>query len=170
MADMRTFIHRIDARDVIEYVNDEWVEFGAENWDAESARAVVGTSLWEYVATPAVKNLLQTVVARLRQTRSRVKLPYRCDSPAARRYMEMEMEASAEGQVEFRSRTIREEEREPVYLLAQSEELATGVLLMCSWCKRVNVPPWMEVEEAVRQLELFSGPDVPGISHGLCDD
>ncbi len=170
MADERTFIHRIDGDDVIEFVNQEWIEFAAENWDADAARRVPGTPIWDYVANRSVRHLLQVVVERLRGSGRTVTLPYRCDSPECRRFMEMELEVVAFDKVEFRSRILREEPREPVPLLDPEAARSPEMLVMCSWCKRVDVPPWMEVEQAVEALNLFGPEEVPTITHGICDE
>ena len=45
-------------------------------------------------------------------------------------------------------------------------------LTICSWCKRVDVgdDKWAEVEDAVRDLELFNGTLLPTLTHGMCLD
>jgi hypothetical protein len=42
---------------------------------------------------------------------------------------------------------------------------------MCAWCKRVRVNhDWLEVEEAIAQLNLFAAPTLPQITHSLCSE
>ena len=41
--------------------------------------------------------------------------------------------------IEFRSRVIREEYREPVLLLDSGRESSDDYLLICGWCKKVNI-------------------------------
>lgn len=168
MADNRTFIHRIDADDLIEHVNEEWLEFAAENWDRREAERIVGMPLWEYVANSASRHVWITIVERLRGRRTTVTVPYRCDSPSVRRYMEMDLVPLAGDRVEFRSRIVREEEREPVPLLRPDVPTSDEPLLMCSWCKRVFVPPWREVEKAAKELDLFDEPEMPKLVHSIC--
>jgi hypothetical protein len=44
-------------------------------------------------------------------------------------------------------------------------------LTMCGWCDRFEVDgEWVEVEEAAKRLELFSRPELPTLSHGICPD
>jgi hypothetical protein len=165
-----TYIHRIDADNVIEFVNDVWLRFAAENWDAEKAERVVGTSLWDYVCDWGVRHLYEVLLGHVRETGQPVRVPYRCDSPDARRYMEMDVVPLPKDRVEFRCRTIREEPRDPVPVLDAEAPRGGEMLVMCSWCKRINVPPWMEAEDAIRELELFDAPTMPPISHGICEE
>jgi hypothetical protein len=46
----------------------------------------------------------------------------------------------------------------------RTEELLT----MCAWCKKVKAVGWVEVEEVVRQRQLFDRPRLPKITHGIC--
>ena len=39
---------------------------------------------------------------------------------------------------------------------------------MCAWCKKADVGGWVEVEEAVRRLQLFDQARLPRITHGVC--
>jgi hypothetical protein len=40
---------------------------------------------------------------------------------------------------------------------------------VCGWCKKVRIgEEWTEVEDAVRQLQLFEEPRLPQITHGIC--
>jgi hypothetical protein len=49
-------------------------------------------------------------------------------------------------------------------------EVPASALVMCSWCKRVEVDGWCEVGEAVaRRAELLEVP-APPIAHGICPD
>lgn len=49
-------------------------------------------------------------------------------------------------------------------------ERTDAMLIMCGWCKKVALPDdrWVEVEEAVKVLQLFDAPRLPRISHGIC--
>ena len=169
MPDTRTFIHRIDADDIIEYVNEAWVEWAGENWDAEEARRVVGMPMFEYLHSRSVRHVYRVLLNRLRGLAGRVALPYRCDSPDTRRWMEVEIEVLERDAVEFRSRILKEEPRDPVPVLLPETERSEELLMMCSWCKKIHVPPWMEVELAIKDLDLFGEPTMPRLVHTICD-
>ena len=84
--------------------------------------------------------------------------------------MELRIEAAPSGSVEFRSRLLRLEPRDPVPLLdASLPRAAQPPIRTCSWCKQMDVEgEWVEVEEGVRRLGLFDTADLPPISHGIC--
>jgi hypothetical protein len=44
-------------------------------------------------------------------------------------------------------------------------------VVICSWCKKVKVPDlgFVEIEEAVRTLDLFGEPLLPRLTHGSCE-
>ena len=71
------------------------------------------------------------------------------------------------GEVEFRCRVIKIEEREPADLTGIDEDTYLG---MCSWCKRVDTGAgqWCEIEEAVKALNLFDREKMPLIRHRMC--
>ena len=53
---------------------------------------------------------------------------------------------------------------------AAEVDVLTPPLVMCSWCKRVDVDGWCEVDEAVaRRASLLAVP-APPITHGICPD
>lgn len=85
--------------------------------------------------------------------------------------MELEISPGPEGQVLFESCIVREETREAVSLFDTSVGRSDEFLVVCSWCKRVNVSEdWLEVESAVTQLGLFQSTRLPQITHGICTD
>ena len=64
-----------------------------------------------------------------------------------------------------------EEEREAVSLLDCHQPRNQQFIRMCSWCQRVFANTrWLPVEAAVVALDLMSGPTVPAITHGICED
>jgi hypothetical protein len=161
-------VHRIDADDVIEFVNDEWLAFAEENWNAEDAARVVGTSFWDHIMGLDVRELYRTLLRRLRETGGVATLPYRCDSPDTIRRFELEMRWLSGGKIRFTSTIAEEAPREPVVLLDQWQLRSNELIVMCSWCKRVRTNGWVEPAEAVRELALFEEPPLPRISHGIC--
>ena len=78
---------------------------------------------------------------------------------------------TGDGSVEFRSRIIREEKREAVELLDFEAARTDERIVMCSWCKKVRLESgeWVEVELAVTTLKLFNAPQLPKITHGICE-
>ena len=74
-------------------------------------------------------------------------------------------------EIEFASELLHEEPRATVALLRPPQASSTSerVLSMCSWCKSVLAErAWVEIEQAIIKLGLFSGNGMPRISHGIC--
>lgn len=170
--DVRRFVYCIDCRDHITAVNDAWREFAIENGAAGLAHdTVVGRSLWSYVTDTETLHLYQQMLRRLRTNRQSIHVPFRCDAPALRRYMELEMTVADDDSVCFTAEIVRLEPRAPVALLDDLQTRRDGLLRMCSWCKKVELDDktWADVEEAVKRLRIFDQARLPYITHGMCD-
>lgn len=172
MSDTRFFVHHIDGEDRIVFANAAWYEFARENGaDSLAKESVEGRWLWSYISNRETRQLLQLLVNRVRCGCGKVTIPYRCDSPVRRRFMELQLSLLPMRGVEFRSRMLRVEARDYVALLDCGVTRSGESLRVCSWCKRVWVTGrgWLEVEEAVQVLNLFGAGPIPGIAHGICE-
>ena len=171
-ADRRCFIYRVDAQDRILSANDEWFAFARENGARELDHStVIGQSLLGFLCNTETQHLFDILLKKVRVTGDTVSLSYRCDSPDCRRCMELELVPKRDAEVEFRSRIVQQEFREPVRMLEEVER-SDELLKMCGWCKKIAMPDkrWVEVEEAVDALNLFAAVRVPKISHGICEE
>ena len=169
--DFRTFIHRVDRSGRIRFVNDAWLAFAAENSWHTSTAEVLKYPLMAYISDPETRHIYQMIIERVRNEGRQARFRYRCDSADCRRLMEMHIHHDQTlDQVEFRSRVLRLETRDPVALLAPNLAKRSGPLLtVCSWCKAVETNhAWVEVEQAVERLGLLAAQALPPISHGLC--
>jgi hypothetical protein len=113
------------------------------------------------------------LLRRIRGELRSVDLPFRCDGPAVRREMDIRISSRSSGRFVLFSARLRGEERRDEFqpLLAAETPRGEETLTMCGWCDRFLVGgEWVEVEEAVTQLELFTLPKMPTISHGVCPD
>ena len=164
-------VYNIDAGGIIVAVDERWKEF----WRANSAagqpmREPVGTLLWSHFSDPTTVHLYEAMLARVRLRGKPLTVPFRCDAPDRRRYLELHIERLPAGIIQFSSVTLREEPRQWMPLLDARPRVSAKLIRMCSWCKRVALPDWVEVEESVRRLRLFE-PDaqVPGVTHSICE-
>jgi len=167
---LERFTYTIDAEDRIDFVSAEWEDFAARN-DADhlTGRAVMGRPLFDFITDPTTAQIYSVAIRRVRGDGHSITLPFRCDSPHCRRYMELHISPRKGGGVTFDSRLLREEPRPVVALLDAIVEHGGDLLLMCSWCKRLAVEDaWLEVEEAVTRLGLFDEHCAPELSHGIC--
>jgi len=171
--DQREFIYRIDAEGRICFVNAAWQAFAAENGWQVGAAQVLGSDLMASITDERTRHLYGLLIERVREPGRLARFGYRCDAPDTRRLMEMQMRYDeSRKQVEFRSRVALIEKRDPVALFEAPQTNRTEELLsVCSWCKAVLADQaWVEVEEAVVRLDLFSADALPRISHGICPE
>lgn len=168
----REFAYRISADNRIESVNPDWLSFARENSaPLLTTEAVVGRSLFRFLASTSVRYLYQLIIDRTRRSQRTIVIPFRCDGPSVRRFMELSISPCANGNVQFVGRMIREESRTTVSLLDASITRTNEYVAMCSWCKRVEVSgEWLEVEQALRQTRLFEVTSFPKLAHGVCTD
>lgn len=171
-ADKRVFIHTVDPEGNITAVNDEWVEFARENGAPQLVReAVAGRALWEFMEGMETRHISRLLLDKARRSGKGLTIPYRCDSPDLKRFMEMEIVPLDNGTVEFRSRILKVEKREPVRLLDPNAGRGDEFLTICSWCRRARIASeWVELDEAVKKLDLFSSASLPQLTHGMCQD
>ena len=106
----------------------------------------------------------------MRSGRGSRPIPFRCDSPVERRFLELLIKALPDEQVEITSKILRREPREPVKLLEADTPRSKDLLKICSMCKKIEISPgqWAEIEEGLFHLRLFEADEMPQLSHGLC--
>lgn len=163
--------YTVNADDDIVFVNEAWDTFAQENGAAHlTSTHVLGRSLWDFVTDDTTRLLYRDVLARIRGTTA-MRFTFRCDAPACRRHLELEVTGGRNGDAVFLVRTLKEEPRPAQPLLDPAQLRSDALLRMCSWCKRIDVNGhWVDVEEAVTALGLFDRPRLPQVTHGICDD
>lgn len=170
--DSDRFCYRVDGDDTIKSISENWCAFANDNqWQARCPPdGVVGRPLWEFIEGEETRQLYRDLFERVRAGRRPGPIPFRCDAPAERRFLELRLTPLSHGEIELISTIVRREPREPVRLLDVHVTRSDDVLRICSMCKKVVVPPerWVEIEHALVELELFEGDAMPGLTHGLC--
>lgn len=165
-------IYSIDKNDLLISVSDNWLLFAAENQAVESCHPdrIIYRPIWDFISGIETQHLFEVILKKVRTADKPVALPFRCDSPDKRRYLELIITPVQQEGIVFTSHIIHEETRDKVGLLATGIPRSDDIITMCSMCKKVvlsgNV--WVEVEEAVVTLKLFEQLELPQISHGLC--
>lgn len=166
---MKQFVYLVDAEDRITFVDENWLAFAGENGPPKlTAETVIGQPLWNFVSEITTRHIYQLLMGRVRTSGLPVCIPFRCDSPDRRRFMELQINPLPAGALELRSRLFREEERRYVALLDAAIPRSKQMVSMCAWCKKVKVADWVEVEAAVHELGMFAERSVPLISHVTC--
>ncbi|MFB3923051.1 MAG: hypothetical protein ACE145_15115 [Terriglobia bacterium] len=169
-AESEIFNYYIDSQDRIIHVSSNWDAFALANDAADVCAAkILNRPLVFFLTGLETKHLYKLLLTKVRRSQKPLTLPFRCDGPAVRRYMELTMRPQADKGVEFQSRILREESRESVLLLDRGSSRSQDLLSICAWCKKVKVgSAWLEIEDAVAKLQLFHEPLLPRLTHGLC--
>lgn len=164
--------YQINDQDEIVFVDAAWDQFAVSN-DGEElvADGILGRVLWDFISDEVTRQLYQQIVARVRHG-NRIIFKLRCDSPSYRRHLEVRVQVTPAGNVEFATRTLKIEERSPIALLSKRIPRSSDLIRTCSWCNRIHVDSgeWMEVEDAVQQLGIFDAANMPQLTHGMCED
>ncbi len=163
--------YQLDPQDRIQAVDTAWLAFARANAGPElDPDAVLGRRIWDFIAGKETRHLYRLLIDKARREWREMAVPLRCDSPTRRRYLELAIKPLADGVVEFSSSTIREEPRPFVALLDPSVARSDDLLVICSWCKHVRTRgnEWVEVERAIRRLDLFASDPLPQLTHGIC--
>lgn len=166
------FDYTIDSNDIIVSIGDNWHAFADDNaWDGPvQPRDVVGHSLWRFIQGHEVQHLYQAIFGRIRNGHPCQPIPFRCDSPVERRYLELNVEARPAGHLHLRSTIVRSERRHPVKVLEPDISRSSLLLKLCSVCKKMRVSPdyWAEIDQGMVYLRIFEADRMPQLSHGLC--
>ena len=85
--------------------------------------------------------------------------------------MEMKLSLLAGNAIQFLSKLLRQEFRQPLDILDAARDRSGEFLKICSWCKKIHIPDrgWGELEEAIGALDLFGNHSMPRMTHTICD-
>jgi hypothetical protein len=165
-----TFHYHVDSRNRITQVSPNWDAFALANDAPEvCADKILNRPLMDFLSGFETQHLYSIMLTKVRGTQKPLTVPFRCDAPALRRFMELTIWPREGGGIEFQTVVLREEAKTPTILLDRASRRGGGSVAICAWCKRVKVESeWLEVEDAVAKLQLFQEPVVPELTHGIC--
>ena len=169
----RVFEYKIDRHDAITDVDEDFRSFAVENGaDSLASDSIIGQTLWEHIEGKETRHLYRLMLQRIRKTGGRLRVPYRCDSPDCRRFMELEIYPLPDQKIGFTSRIVKQELQEPVDLFSSSADRSEEFLGVCSWRKRMRVEGVgsVEVDKGVAELDLFEMARLPQLMHSICPD
>ena len=169
----QTYRYRVDAADLIVWVDRLWLAFAKENGAPElSEEFVLGRSLWDFVAGDETRRLFSEIHSRVRSSHHRVVLPFRCDSPSLQRHMRLTITEEADGRLMYESVMLRAVPQRTLDILDSSRTRSAGLLTMCSCCKRALLEPlgWLEVEDVSARLRVFETREAPQLRYSICPD
>ncbi len=166
------FIYRIDSTDTIISVSENWLVFAEANaWSGHlRPENVLGHRLWDFIQGFETQHLYEELFRRVRGGMSSQAIPFRCDSPSERRFLELRIEKLADEQIEITSKILRTEPHSAISLLSADTSRSMAFVTICSMCKKIKVSPrqWAEIEEALIELRLFQADEMPQLTHGIC--
>lgn len=164
------FEYEIDAHDKIVFVNQDWLTFAIENDAHHLTRDnVVGKSLWHFIHDKESIHLYQILLDKVRRQRKTFRFPFRCDSDKMKRFMEMKIEILEGNTIKFLTWVVKEEQKTNPHL-PPTPQAVSEFLTICSWCQLVKVDDqWMEVEDAIAHLNLYSQFPLPQLTHDICN-
>jgi hypothetical protein len=152
-------------------VDAAWSEFAIANGAPELVPppGPLGQPVLSYVADLTTTLLYEQLFSKAQRTGDRIAVPFRCDAPSLRRFLELQIERRFPSGLLLHSTVLRVEERSEVPLLDRRQPRHGELLKMCSFCKSVEFDGrWCQVEEVVVALRLFERDVQPSITHGLC--
>ena len=163
-------VYRVDDRDVIVFVNDAWDRFAQANGgEGVISSRILQRSLWDFIADATTQEIYRQILQRARSGHA-IHFTFRCDAPQYRRLLRMDVHRGEDDTVEFRTHTLAEEPRQPIFLESAHPGYDGELLRVCGWCKKVFVEgSWEEIEVAIERLQIFERPRPPLMSHGICD-
>jgi hypothetical protein len=163
--------YHVDAGDRLVFADEGWRAFARMNAAPGYAdpSALYGQPLLSFISDPTTRHIYAGLLERVRREQLQIRVPFRCDAPSCRRWLELVMTPRPDGGVTFVSRELRTEpRREPVEIATAAPGGETFVR-MCGWCKKVDAGgQWLEIEDAIVRLRLFSARETPSVTHGIC--
>lgn len=167
-----TYTYTIDHDDRLISVSDGWNSFADNNGGAQKIiqPGILNKKIWDFIADDGTEYLYKELIYRVRDHDVRANVKIRCDSPAERRFLNIEMSNVYDGFIQFVSRIEKTEKRERIDLFDSDREFSDEMLRVCSYCKKIDIgnEEWEEVEVAINRLGLFNSTPMPAITHGVC--
>ena len=163
----------VDESDVIDFVDRWWLAYATENGAVGLEEAsVVGRPIWEFIVDESTIALYREIHQRVRSTGRAIDVPFRCDSPRLRRYMQLTISRQDNGKLLYESMVIKTVPRHRLAVLDPMTKRSTSFLTMCSFCKRSLIEPsgWLEMEDIALRLRMDDQPTVPQLRYTVCPD
>lgn len=169
----QVYRYRVNQADHITFVDEWWLAFAAENRATGVDEAsILGRSIWDFIADEPTRQLYRELHDRVRSSNQPIEVPFRCDSPTLRRYMQLTIHHEGEGQLRYESVLLRVSPQRRLRVLNPAADRSNAFLTMCSFCKRSLIEPagWLELEDIALKLRMYDQPRVPELHYTVCPD
>jgi len=141
----------IDGTDTIVKVNQVWDHFalGNDGGDSVLSSKVVGRNVFDFISGDETRMYLGALLQHARFLNKTLVRPYRCDSPALRRYMEMQVSPDEGDLVRLDHVLLRAEPYEVPVVYRYEDNPDVEALFRCSVCSDLQVGDrWFAPEDA----------------------
>lgn len=167
------FRYEVDRDNRIVSVDDAWRGFASDNgWKELASNDVVGQDIARYVAGWDLVTLYGAIFDHVRKSGTPESIPFRCDSPTVKRYMELEIAPLPEGRLSLIGRLVRAIDHPYVPLLDLKRTRNGQWQIICSVCRRIkrDDDSWGEIEDSVENPYEVPASGLPRLTHGICED
>jgi hypothetical protein len=166
-------IYKIDSNDNLLSCSGRWCDFAKQNGAADLCEtdSLTGSSIYSFISGYETAHLYNIIINKVRTGNKEISIPFRCDSPGIRRFMQMLIKPLPNNEVAFKNTIIRIEHRKAIKLLdSHSQHTKEQYITICSYCKkiRINEDVWVSTEEGVKRLKIFDQDKQPYLTHGIC--
>ena len=159
----------VDRTDTIVEIGGSWDRFAEMSGAMDLfAHKVIGTGLLSHISGDVTQSFVAAALDAARVLNARRVMPYRCDAPRFKRFMEMKVEPVPSGLLRVSHRLIRTE-RFPYELNFKASATGGNPTIRCSLCGRISAADgWLEPEEA-SLLGLVRTGDVNQVIYTVCE-
>jgi len=167
-----TFVYSINENDIITNYSKNFPSFARNNdWQLEmEPEAILGRSIFDFISGAETQHLYQILFEHCRKGKHIGPIPFRCDSPRERRFLELHLRLLPNSHIDIITVLLKTEHRPPVRILQANTPRTEEFIRICSMCKKIFVDDeWVEIEEALIRMKLFEQERLPYLTHGLCN-
>ena len=162
-------VYTIDVDDRLALLNPAALELFSGTASCSPA-ALLGRSIWDFIAETQIRQLWQVLYARVRAAGAPVFVPMRADTPSLRRLIDLELHPLADRSIQHICECVWTEARPAIALLDPAYPRDERSLLSCAWCRRIQVRfgVWEEIEQAQRSLQIEAVETLPLLKPAVC--
>ena len=167
-----TFVYSLNEDNIITNYSKNFPSFARNNdWQLDmEPEAVMGRSIFDFISGIETQHLYQVLFEHCRKGKHIGPIPFRCDSPTERRFLELTLRLLPDNHIDIITVLLKTEPRPPVRILQADTPRTEQFIKICSMCKKVFVDDeWVEIEEALIRMKLFEQERLPQLTHGLCN-
>lgn len=160
----------LDIKDRIIRTNLIWDNFAEDNEGGARSFSdeIIGKSLFSFISGDATKMFVSTMIQRVRITKKRLDVDYRCDSPEMKRFMKMTI-VPEEGEL-IRVENSLEKEEPFENSIKFKYKRREHLVKRCSMCQKLNHNnKWFEPEEFAATLNVKLDEEIPVI-YTVCEN